>query len=137
MGDRANIIVDKEICLYAHWAGADLAVVLQDALRRGKNRWSDSSYLTRIIFSEMIKDDVLEETGYGISTTIPDNEYPLIWVNTDNKTVRIGLMEYTFDEYIKEDAKELEDLMYTKTSDRFNYDMDPKVQYGIPVKIES
>lgn len=70
MGDRRNIIVEfsdeLSVALYTHWAGSDAPQTLANALSRGQGRWNDPTYLTRIIFSEMIKDEVLEETGYGI-----------------------------------------------------------------------
>ena len=82
MGDRANIkLIDnkdtegKEIgvmWLYTHWGGHSLFEDLKSALIRGKSRWDDDSYLARIIFSEMIQGEVLDTTGYGLSTQMGD-----------------------------------------------------------------
>lgn len=72
MGDRRNVLIDQEagdkpvIVLYTHWSGSNLPATLAAALDRGRHRWTDPTYLTRIIFSEMIKDEVLDETGFGI-----------------------------------------------------------------------
>jgi hypothetical protein len=70
MGDRANIhIIETEgagIYFYTHWTGYKLPQTLQVALARGKDRWNDETYLNRIIFSEMIKNNVLDETGFGL-----------------------------------------------------------------------
>lgn len=77
MGDRRNVLVQGEpgdkplVVLYTHWGGSDLPSTLADALDRGRGRWTDPTYLTRIIFSEMIKDEVLGETGYGIEAVVP------------------------------------------------------------------
>lgn len=119
MGDRANIVIPQarkgvNIYLYTHWGGSELPTTLQAALAR-RQRWDDDSYLTRIIFSEMIKGDVLAETGYGISTTPQDNQYPLLVVDIAKQQVRIQpyvrgsggvaapgppLAKYSFDEYV-------------------------------------
>jgi hypothetical protein len=107
MGDRANIHLFEEegddgFYFYTHWGGTDLPEVLADALRRGRQRWDDPPYLARIIFSEMIKDEVLEETGYGISQFECDNDdYPIIQVNLTQRTVGIGSRTYTFEEFIE------------------------------------
>ena len=76
MGDRANICFREknggEMYFYTHWNGYKIASVLREALERGRDRWDDEQYLARIIFSEMIKDDVLENTGFGLGTKIGD-----------------------------------------------------------------
>lgn len=100
MGDRANVFVvdswapltdDGELSgvyLYTHWSGYDLPDVLAKALdsKEGRGRWSDGSYLTRIIFDTMTG---LEggETGFGISASITDNSYDILVVNPQTETV--------------------------------------------------
>lgn len=83
MGDRANCIIRVEghadVWLYTHWAGTELPHTVQDALGR-RLRWSDDSYLARIIFCEMVKGQEQEETGFGISTYQGDNEHRYIVV---------------------------------------------------------
>lgn len=113
MGDRGNIIIgtpDKpEIYLYTHWSGTELPLILQRALAK-RWRWDDDAYLTRIIFCEMVGDDVGTEAGYGISTRMCDNEHPLLFVDVDAKRVHVGSggtaytmidrRSWTFEEYI-------------------------------------
>ena len=77
MGDRANVFVRETrkegvvgVYLYTHWAGRELAQTVYDALTRGRDRWDDGQYLTRIIFEEMIDEDRMGLTGYGISATM-------------------------------------------------------------------
>ena len=60
---------------------------LANALDRGRSRWGDSSYLNRIIFSEMIKEEIEEETGYGISHIRCDYNYDDIVINHNDNTV--------------------------------------------------
>ncbi len=101
MGDRANVVlVEKRkrtvtgIFLYTHWSGTELPAILQDALNRGQSRWTDPSYLARIIFNEMTKGDEMSLTGYGISTCLTDNEHPLIIINLDDNTIGLSNEEY-------------------------------------------
>lgn len=113
MGDRANIAIKQEvksdepvyIYFYTHWTGSELPVILQSALKRGRSRWGDDSYLNRIIFSEMIQDSVLDETGYGISTSLGDNGHEIIYVDHEAMTVTIGDKKWSFEEYLKANLK--------------------------------
>jgi len=96
MGDRGNIIIDEKIYLYSHWSGSSLMSILKSALKRGVTRWDDRPYLIRVIFSEMIKDDINGTTGYGIDYEYGDGGTD-INVNTRQQTVD-GV---TFEEFIK------------------------------------
>ena len=97
MGDRANIVMKQnhsnsntgEIYFYTRWDGYQLPKILQDALKRGRRRWDDESYLARIIFSEMIQGNLEGENGYGISAYLTDNEYDLLVVDAETQTVTI------------------------------------------------
>jgi hypothetical protein len=93
MGDRGNIYVTDGsapgVFLYGHWSGSVMCGQLQGALAR-RVRWHDTPYLTRIIFDAMTDGDHGSETGLGISTTICDNEYPILIVDTRTETVTIG-----------------------------------------------
>ncbi len=109
MGDRSNIIIvyenDDKIGFYTHWGGSHLPNTLKDALIRGKNRWDDESYLARIIFSEMIKEEILEETGYGIypvNSISYEEDHSSIYVFMKKKEVSIGQIVRTFEDYIKQ-----------------------------------
>lgn len=121
MGDRRNVVVEftngTSVALYTHWAGSDLPQTLAKALDRGRSRWDDPTYLTRMIFSEMIAaeagDDVIgvlmSETGFGIEP-IPtgsdsyceaDPGYDLV-VSLADKTVYDGDgTVYSFEGYVK------------------------------------
>ena len=105
MGDRGNIVmVEKtgnKIYFYTHWDGSDLPRILRQALIRGKGRWDDEPYLARIIFSEMIKDNILEETGYGISTYQPDYNHSDLEVHCSSQTVGWKNQNWSFDDYVQ------------------------------------
>lgn len=93
MGDRANIAIEQgdgtRIWLYTHWAGYDLPKTLHAAIKRGTDRWDDTPYLARIIFCEMVKNSLDDLTGYGITTSMTDNEYPLLVVDPDKQVIRV------------------------------------------------
>ena len=109
MGDRANCIVKQEngpdVWLYTHWIGSLLPSIVQSALAR-RMRWDDPAYLTRIIFDAMTEGQHGEETGFGISTSMQDNEHPLIFVNGGDQTVMFAeegtkhIKSYSFEEYL-------------------------------------
>jgi hypothetical protein len=120
MGDRGNVFfVDgksgKELAgiyMYSHWGGAFLPAQLRAALVRGRERWGDPQYLARIIFCELIQEDVLSETGYGLSTRIGDNEHSIIRVDDGAQRVSFhepgkernpkdkGSLSWSYDEYV-------------------------------------
>lgn len=83
MGDRGNIAVVQpdggRVYLYTHWDGSQIGAILQDALKK-RWRWDDPAYLTRIIYDTLVGPAFGQETGYGITTTPPDNEHPILVV---------------------------------------------------------
>lgn len=104
MGDRGNIIVcdrDDTVYLYTHWYGSELHNILKSALARGVSRWNDFQYLTRIIFCEMIKDDVMGTTGFGITSQMHDGGTELyVYVDSESVVDQAG-REYSFKEFIE------------------------------------
>jgi hypothetical protein len=89
MGDRSNIVVQEadgsRIFLYGHWMGEDSINVTRDVLAL-RDRWSDSPYLTRMLFEKMIEGSFDKTTGFGISTYMCDNEYPIIVLEPSTQT---------------------------------------------------
>jgi hypothetical protein len=94
MGDRANIAIEQgdetRVWLYTHWTGTELPKTLQSALMRGEERWHDTQYLARIIFDEMTGGDK-SLTGYGITTCMYDNDYPILVVDPNKAMVTIEM----------------------------------------------
>lgn len=112
MGDRANVrmlygVDEPKVYLYTHWEGSRLPLIVKEALSK-RWRWNDPAYLARIIFCQMVGDCAASETGYGISSTPPDNEHPIIEVDPVIQEVRFlaspeasgGRFHATFEEYI-------------------------------------
>lgn len=107
MGERGQILIkDTGIYLYSHWAGYALKNMVQEALQR-KQRWTDVEYLTRIIFCEMIKEEVMEETGYGIGNSEHgDLSYPLLIIDVKNQKVKENNLVWSFEDFIKQKFEE-------------------------------
>jgi hypothetical protein len=104
MGSRANIQVLYEdgtsVYFFTHWEGSTLPEVLKDALVRGQTRWDDETYLARIIFSEMVKDDIEGTMGFGISTYPADDaQFYILLVNMKEQTVSQNGQTWTFEDY--------------------------------------
>lgn len=92
LGDRGNIAVlqsdGDQVWLYSHWGGTELPERLQDGLAAGRGRWNDEPYLTKIIFGYAVpNDNWQEETGYGISCRMQDNEHPINVVDIPKQRV--------------------------------------------------
>lgn len=70
MGARINYVfkdgTDSSVVLYSHWGETDWEHDIAAALSHAKPRWSDTSYATRMMISYLIKDSILDETGFGI-----------------------------------------------------------------------
>ena len=96
MGDRAQVRIvankDKEynhdVWLYTHWRGTELVEVVSRAMSR-EVRWWDAEYLTRIIFSGMVKNDIDGETGYGIGNHQHGDVYRVITIDIDKQQVTV------------------------------------------------
>jgi menaquinone-dependent protoporphyrinogen IX oxidase len=93
MGDRTNTVFrmadGSDIVLYQHWGGENMMHNLATALDAARSRWNDESYATRIIISNLIGDNWASETGYGISTTIQDNEHSVPVLDFSDNTVAL------------------------------------------------
>lgn len=90
MGDRSNIVVvqpdNSRIWLYGHWMGEDNYRVVGEVLSQ-RLRWNDAPYLARMLFDKMTEGNVDQETGFGISTYMCDNEYFIVVLRPDQTVV--------------------------------------------------
>lgn len=115
MGDRANVYIHESnrpgVYLYTHWDGTRLPLIVKTSLKtpRAQNRLTDTAYLTRIVFEDLISDSFGEETGYGISADIPDGDDRIVDIDTHNCIITLKGYPYTWDNvpgdpYAYEDA---------------------------------
>lgn len=113
MGSRAQLKVtdgsgDAPVFLYTHWGSYNLHETLAAGLKRGEGRWTDGEYLARILFCELVRDDIDGETGFGISTSEhSDLDFPAVEVNVGDKTVTWsdghgGLKSKSFGAFVSE-----------------------------------
>lgn len=110
MGMKGNIYIKHSpttgVYLYSNQKGDLLPKILQSALIRGRERWGDTPSLTRIIFAEMTQKSLLENTGFGISPILTDNENFLLVV--DDKKELVGIFsesghaykKFTFNQFL-------------------------------------
>lgn len=109
MGARCNFVFkqseDYAVALYSHW-GEDymyesLAAALQHAQPRIK--MGDAAYATRMAISYLIKDSILDETGFGITAMDPTDQgfldHPITIDFTDG-TVGSGEDWHSIDDFI-------------------------------------
>ena len=92
MGDRANIAIKQpdggRIWLYTHWRGYETPEILQDAIKRAPDRWTDYQYFARIVFDSMTQGD-RSTTGFGITNHMGDNERPILVVDCDKCLITV------------------------------------------------
>lgn len=94
MGDRCNLVIRQsgkqidDIWFYGHWSGFDLPTTIGQILtnKMALGRADDQSYFTRIAF-DIFCPNHDEETSFGISTQLQDNEYPIAVIDLPNKLV--------------------------------------------------
>lgn len=88
--ERANVLVKDEqdpgVFLYTHSGGPRLPLLVRGALMR-RQRWNQAPYLARLIFSGMTWGSSQGDAGFGISSILGDNNYPVIVVDTAKQTV--------------------------------------------------
>lgn len=99
------------IYLYQHYDGYDLMSTVCNAIKKGDDRLDTPEYLTRIIFSNMIKNDIMGTTGYGIGTSQHGDIEYLVEVNIDNQTVT------EFEVYHETHLKPLRTFKFTEIPD--------------------
>ena len=70
MGARINFVFDDGteslVVLYSHWGEDTWEDDLTGALVHAQPRKGDYSYFTRMVISHLMKDQMLDETGFGI-----------------------------------------------------------------------
>jgi len=92
MGARCNFIFkqseDQAVALYSHWGEYEMHKDLALALQHAAVRKGDTEYYTRMAISHLIKDSILDETGFGIYACNPNDlgfmDVPILIDLTDN-----------------------------------------------------
>tara|TARA_R110002020_G_scaffold128694_3_gene288395 strand:- start:3387 stop:3815 length:429 start_codon:yes stop_codon:yes gene_type:complete len=132
MGNRNNIIVHQPsyvgedlppLYLYSHWTGSELVKVVANAIEKTDSQQIGTpDTFTRILFCEMIKNDVDGDRGFGISVGFPpdqDSENIPIHIHwdtssTENKVgwivefplvIKYGGLEFTAEQFVEAGRK--------------------------------
>lgn len=104
MGARTNYELQDDkgsVWLYSHWGGDDKSLYFAEALEHSKPRWGDTSYAIRMVVSYLIKDAILADTGFGLSSYESGEEsYDPLSANFVDNTVSYEQEVFTFQEFI-------------------------------------
>ena len=115
MGDRIVYVIkqdnDLSVNLYSHWGGYDRFATLAKAIKAAEPRWSDTSYCTRIIVSQLIGSDWADELGFGLWASnehgMYGGDHPDIVIDLVNKTVEDETGIHSFNSFINYHMEEI------------------------------
>jgi len=108
MGARCNFIFkqseDLAVALYSHWGEYSLHEDLAQALQHAAVRKGDTEYYTRMAVSYLLKDSILDETGFGLYACNPNTalgymDLPILIDLTDN-TISDETGKHSIDSFI-------------------------------------
>ena len=109
MGARCTFVFkqseDQAVALYSHWGEYDMYKDLAAALQHAQPRleMSDAPYATRMAISYLIKDSIMDETGFGIYVCDPNNlgfmDRPVL-IDLINKTVEDDTGTHSIQDFI-------------------------------------
>lgn len=109
MGARCTFVFKQSenmaVALYSHWDEDHMHELLAGALQHARPRLQigDTSYGTRMAISYIIKDSILDETGYGIYAMDPSNQEFLdhpITIDLTDMTVGSGEDWHNIEDFI-------------------------------------
>ena len=95
MGARCTFVFkqkeDLAVALYSHWGEDDMHRDLALALQHAVARFEDVEYYTRMAVSYLLKDSILDETGFGLYACNPNTaldymDHPIV-IDLTNNTI--------------------------------------------------
>lgn len=94
MGARCTFVFkqseDLAVALYSHWGEDSMHSDLAEALQHAALRFGDTEYYTRMAVSYLLKDSILDETGFGLYACNPNNlgfaDHPIL-IDLTNNTI--------------------------------------------------
>jgi hypothetical protein len=105
MGARTNFELQDDkgsVWLYSHWGGDNKSMDFAKALEHARPRWGDVSYAIRMVISYLIKDSLMEDTGYGLGSWESGEEsYDALSANFVTNTVNYEQEVFTFEEFVQ------------------------------------
>ena len=94
MGARCTFVFkqkeDLGVALYSHWGEDSMYQDLAQALQHAAVRKGDIEYYTRMAISHLLKDSILDETGFGLYACNPNDlgfmDHPIL-IDLTNNTI--------------------------------------------------
>jgi hypothetical protein len=107
MGARCTFVFkqkeDLAVALYSHWGEDSMYEDLARALQHAAVRNGDAEYYTRMAISYLLKDSIMDETGFGLYACDPNDlgfmDHPILIDLTDN-TITHDDVEHKIDNFI-------------------------------------
>ena len=108
MGARCTFVFkqkeDLAVALYSHWGEDSMYEDLARALQHAAVRNGDAEYYTRMAISYLLKDFIMDETGFGLYACNPNTalsymDHPILIDLTDN-TITHDDVEHKIDNFI-------------------------------------
>jgi hypothetical protein len=107
MGARCTFIFkqkeDIAVALYSHWGEYEMHRDLALALQHAAVRKGDTEYYTRMAVSHLLKDSIMEETGFGLYACNPNDlgfmDHPIL-IDLTNNTISDETGSHEIDSFI-------------------------------------
>jgi hypothetical protein len=107
MGARCTFVFkqseDLAVALYSHWGEDAMHSDLAQALQHAVVRKSDNEYYTRMAVSYLLKDSILDETGFGLYACNPNDlgwaEHPIL-IDLTNNTITDETGSHDIDSFV-------------------------------------
>ena len=107
MGARCTFVFkqseDLAVALYSHWGEYSMHSDLAQALQHAVVRKSDNEYYTRMAVSYLLKDSILDETGFGLYACNPNDlgwaDHPIL-IDLTNNTISDETGSHDIDSFV-------------------------------------
>ena len=109
MGARCTFVFkqkeDLAVALYSHWGEDSMYEDLARALQHAAPRKGDTEYYTRMAVSHLLKDSIMDETGFGLYACNPNNQqwmdHPILIDLTNNTISHDNVNHKDIDSFIE------------------------------------
>jgi len=107
MGARCTFVFkqseDLAVALYSHWGEDSMHSDLAQALQHAVVRKGDTEYYTRMAVSHLLKDSILDETGFGLYACNPNDlgfaDHPIL-IDLTNNTITDETGSHDIDSFV-------------------------------------
>ena len=108
MGARCTFVFkqqeDLAVALYSHWGEDSMYGDLARALQHAAVRKGDGEYYTRMAVSYLLKDSIMDETGFGLYACNPNTalsymDHPIL-IDLTNNTITDETGSHEIDSFI-------------------------------------